>query len=382
MNRAVTLDAGHGGDQPVGSSTPNRAVGPGGLCEKDVTLDLARRVRDRLVERGLAVRVTRALDENLSLADRIAVAYAQRARAFVSLHFNASSDPDEQGCEAWIHDRASRASRVLAERVVASLVAASGNSDRGVKVGPLAVLDPDRHRPETAACLAEVSFLTDREEEARLADPDYRDQLADALADAVDDFPGLVIREDEQFDLWHEVPLVHQTTGMSCWAAAAAMIVGWRDCIDVDPEEVARGSNRWEAYREGLEPHDVDGLATAWGLVVEPSRAYSVGDLRALLERYGPLWMGEASPGLHVVVIAGMHGDGTLQGTFVRVADPWPIGIGERYTITFAELRRNYDAVEALTGMRACVLHAGGAPRGNRAVSWQRTVEARLGERR
>lgn len=380
----ITLDAGHGGDQVVGSSTPNRAVGPGGLREKDVVLDLARRVRDRLSERGYPVQVTRWLDQNLSLADRIAVASAQRAKAFVSLHLNASSDPDEQGCEAWIHDRASQASRALAERVVAALVAASGNPDRGVKVGPLAVLDPDRHHPDTAACLAEVSFLTDRDEEARLADPDYRDVLADAIADAIGEFqqrPALVVRSEEHFDIWHEVPLVHQTTGMSCWAAAAAMIVGWRDCIDVDAEEVARGSDRWEAYREGLEPHDVDGLAKAWGLVVEPSRAYSVADLRALLERYGPLWMGEASPGLHVIVIAGMYGDGTPRGTFVRVADPWPIGVGERYTIPFAELRENYDAVEALTGMCACILHAGGAVRGNRTIQWQRSYEAHLGRR-
>src|SRR5262249_28594577 len=116
-------------------------------------------------------------------------------------------------------------------------------------------------------------------------------------------------------------------------------------------------------------------------LVIEPVREYTVEALRELLEQYGPLWMGEASPGLHVVVIAGLLGDGTPEGTFVRVADPWPIGSGERYTIPFSELRRNFDAVEQLTGVRACVLHVGGAPRGNRHLSWERSVTARLSGR-
>src|SRR5215472_2447680 len=75
--------------------------------------------------------------------------------------------------------------------------------------------------------------------------------------------------EREEFDIWHEVPLVPQLTGMSCWAAAAAMIVGWRDCVDIDPTEVAHGVGRWEAYRDGLEPEDVDALARAFQLHIE-----------------------------------------------------------------------------------------------------------------
>ena len=136
------------------------------------------------------------------------------------------------------------------------------------------------------------------------------------------------------FDIWNEVPLVPQTTGMSCWAAAAAMIIGWRDSVDVDPEEVASGAGRWSAFRDGLHPGDVDALARAWELVAEPDRAWTVDSLAKCLARNGPIWMGEASPGLHSIVIVGMRGDGSPHGTQVRINDPWPVGRGERYTLT------------------------------------------------
>jgi hypothetical protein len=155
---------------------------------------------------------------------------------------------------------------------------------------------------------------------------------------------------------------------MSCWAAAAAMLVGWRDCVDVDPEEVAHGAGRWEAYRDGLEPEDVAVLARAWDLVAEPPRDYGVAELRRLLEENGPLWVGEASPGLHVVVVAGMYGDGTPEGTSVRIADPWPEGRGERYAVVFRTWRRNLDAAAHLAGGGIQVLHCGGRARGRRRI--------------
>jgi N-acetylmuramoyl-L-alanine amidase len=196
-------------------------------------------------------------------------------------------------------------------------------------------------------------------------------------------FPGperFSVSDREAFDIWHEVPLVPQLTGMSCWAAAAAMIVGWRACVDIDPEEVARGAGRWEAYRDGLEPEDVDALARAWDLHVEEPRSYDVGALRALLERHGPLWVGEASGGLHVVVVAGMYGDGTPDGTFVRVIDPWPEGRGERYTVSFRELSRNLEAVSDLAGVHAQILHAGGRDvGGSRSYRYEREVRASYG---
>jgi hypothetical protein len=163
-----------------------------------------------------------------------------------------------------------------------------------------------------------------------------------------------------EFDVWNEVPLVPQLTGMSCWAAAAAMLIGWRDVLSVDAEEVAAGAGRWAEYVDGLHPHQLEGFAEAWGLAVVRDPAWSVLWMRDLLERFGPVWLGEASPGLHSIVITGMRGDGSEHGTRVRVNDPWPVGSGERYTLTWAELTRAFRAAAELGGAHVQMLHSGG----------------------
>lgn len=103
-------------------------------------------------------------------------------------------------------------------------------------------------------------------------------------------------RAGRRFDVWNEVPLVPQTTGMSCWAAAAAMIIGWRDKLSVAPPEVARGAGTWQSYAGGLHPGDVQSLARAWGLTEERRATWTPEALRRILERHGPVWLGEASP--------------------------------------------------------------------------------------
>lgn len=231
----------------------------------------------------------------------------------------------------WLHHRASIASRLLGKRAADAVAVAE------VRSGRIAELDPERDG--RAAVLVEVS-------------PERFGRVADSLARAFAAEPRTA------FDVWHEVPLVQQLTGMSCWAAAAAMVVGWRDCVALEAEDVIANAAHWAAYRDGLEPREVEAFARAWGLVVARPAEISVANLRDLLERHGPLWVGEASPSLHVVVLAGMFGDGTNDGTFVRIADPWPIGRGERYTIPFTEFRTNLLNAAALAGGRPQFLHA------------------------
>jgi hypothetical protein len=315
-------------------------------CERgsELALDVAARVRDRLG--AGAVSLTREDLRPLSILDRVRVAREAGAGAFVAIdRAESAAEPD---LRSWVHVRASIASRLLAHHIVPA---------RPPVEAPLPLLDPDLHAPDCAACLVELPSL---------AGPADREIVADAIARGVSsqDLPIELHRRRERFDLWHEVPLVQQLTGMSCWAACAAMLVGWRDCIEIDAEEVARGSGRWHAYSDGLEPKDVEAFARAWGLVVARPREISVPELRRLVEDHGPLWVGEASPGLHVIVIAGMYGDGTPEGTFVRIADPWPIGRGERYTIRFSELRRNLLAAAAISGGQPQFLHSAPGARG------------------
>jgi hypothetical protein len=184
--------------------------------------------------------------------------------------------------------------------------------------------------------------------------------------------------EAEATDVWNEVPLVPQRTGMSCWAAAAAMIVGWRDASVVEPEQIAQATQRWQAYEDGLEPEDVPALARRWGLEQEPAGRYTLADFRRLLTRHGPLWVGEASPGLHSVVVTGMRGDGTPRGTMLHIADPWPLGRGERYSVTFEDFMKNFEAAAGVDGVDAQILHSGGRGRGaSRSIHVQERTTTR-----
>src|SRR5947209_5879494 len=80
----VVLDAGHGGSRDVGGSLANRGVASNGLLEKDLVLDLARRVAGALGD-GASVVLTRSADENVGLADRASTARRAGADVFVSL---------------------------------------------------------------------------------------------------------------------------------------------------------------------------------------------------------------------------------------------------------------------------------------------------------
>jgi len=380
----VVVDPGHGGGGPnapraSGHSSSGGVRGPRGMREQDLTLALGRLLQGELAARGTRVRLTRSGDENPTLAQRIAAARAAEADVFVSLHFNASPDARARGGEVWVHGDAGAGSWALARAIARSLGrqggALGGAADgASLRVGRMAALDPSWQAPATAACLVEVDYLTNPDQERRFAYGAHRACVAGALAEGIAAFLARRADASERFDLWHEVPLVPQLTGMSCWAAAAAMVVGWRDCVDVRPEEVARGAGAWAEYRDGLEPRNVDALGRTFGLVVETPRSYDLPAIRGMLERFGPLWVGAGPTGLHVVVVAGMYGDGSADGTFVRVLDPWPLARGERYTITFAELAACLQAATDAAGVRASILHCGDVARGRgaRSVETQR----------
>src|SRR5947208_2581434 len=104
-SRTVVIDAGHGGTSAAGASSANNAVGPNGLMEKDLTLDLARRVRTQLGSSADVI-LTRDAGVNLSLSERAAKARRSDAELFVSIHWNGTSRGDVDATESWIARRA------------------------------------------------------------------------------------------------------------------------------------------------------------------------------------------------------------------------------------------------------------------------------------
>src|SRR5215218_2125813 len=109
----IVLDPGHGGSAKVGGSSANNAVGPNGLLEKNLTLDIARRA-SALLAGGARVVLTRAADVKLSLKARAEVARSNGAAVFLSIHLNGFPKPGVDGTETWVAKDGTRRSRDFA----------------------------------------------------------------------------------------------------------------------------------------------------------------------------------------------------------------------------------------------------------------------------
>ncbi len=184
----IVIDPGHGGNRNLGHSNANNATGPNGTKEKDLTLSIGIRTGEILNQLGHEVHLTRNSDVNVGLAARAAEGLLYIANVFVSIHFNASNNNQIQGTETWVHPDASNPSKLLANCVQQRMVLRTGYNDRGIRSNSWTVLNPQTHFSGTAACLTEISFLTNADDERRLQSMTYKRQLAQSLSDAIVDF--------------------------------------------------------------------------------------------------------------------------------------------------------------------------------------------------
>lgn len=201
--RVVVLDPGHGG-------TDEGARSGDGLLEKDVVLDLAKRLRVHLVNAGLEVRMTRTNDRKIDLSDRCRMAATWNADLFVSIHVNKAANTGAKGLETYVLPAPGRpstsahavkpgkgarqpgntydaASMVLGWCLHDALLAKTSGTDRGIKRARFVVL---REAPCPAA-LVECGFLSNSDEAALLGAEAYRADLAAALAHGILDYTGV-----------------------------------------------------------------------------------------------------------------------------------------------------------------------------------------------
>jgi N-acetylmuramoyl-L-alanine amidase len=207
----IVIDPGHGGHD-------TGTIGPNGLEEKDLVLDVGRRLGKLLETRlGAEVVYTRKDDTFIPLETRTAVANQARADLFVSIHANSSHDPDARGVETYYLNFTSspealevaarenavseksiyelqdlvkkialkekiEESREFAGDVEQSLhtglaAKSPGIRDRGVKKAPFIVLIG----ANMPSILAEISFVSNPTDEHRLATSEYRQRIAESL---------------------------------------------------------------------------------------------------------------------------------------------------------------------------------------------------------
>jgi N-acetylmuramoyl-L-alanine amidase len=210
----IVLDAGHGGHDPGARSN--------GINEAELVLDVTLRLRDLLEKQpGFEVTLTRSTDEFIALEERTAIANRRGADLFLSVHANASRNPRARGIETYFLNFASNPeaeavaarensasgktmhslpeivraialnnkideSRDFAEMVQKSMVRrlTARNSlvrDLGVKQAPFVVLIG----AGMPSVLAEISFVTHKQEAVLLKTGAYRQQIAESLFDAI-----------------------------------------------------------------------------------------------------------------------------------------------------------------------------------------------------
>src|SRR3989442_13291954 len=167
----VVVDAGHGGKD-------NGAYRRFGGAEKIATLDVAQRLNRKLRESELKTVMTRSSDVFISLDERVAIENSQKNAIFVSIHFNDSRRRGIHGFETYYH---SGDSFDLANRIQGKLMTIPHSTNRGVHTANFRVLRLAYY----PAVLVECGFLSNRSEGNQARDWEYRELLADRIAEAI-----------------------------------------------------------------------------------------------------------------------------------------------------------------------------------------------------
>ena len=209
--RSIVLDPGHGGSDP---GKENKLVG---LNEKTCTLDVALRLKKILEARGWSVWLTRTDDHELSpikkkdLQLRDDLANRNRADLFLSIHFNsveknpervigtetytmspqfmfsaADAKKDDMTDTAFPGNRLDFANLLFGEQIHRAMIGGLKTPDRGFKRGRLAVL----RFVECPAALVECAYLSNNGEARRVATPEYRQKIAEAIASGIQGYAG------------------------------------------------------------------------------------------------------------------------------------------------------------------------------------------------
>src|SRR3989475_4168491 len=168
---AVVIDAGHGGHDRGG--IPGQRI-----AEKEMTLDVAQRLKSVLTANGYRVVMTRESDVFVPLPTRVAIANSYRNAIFVCIHFNATKRMGAGGIETYFY---SRDSLPLASAVHYYVAGGAPSANRGVRRRGYYVL----RKTNVPAVLVECGFLTNPTEGAYAQTASYRQKLAEEIAAGV-----------------------------------------------------------------------------------------------------------------------------------------------------------------------------------------------------
>ncbi|HEY9773301.1 MAG TPA: N-acetylmuramoyl-L-alanine amidase [Planktothrix sp.] len=169
--KVIVLDAGHGGSDPGAQRAD--------VNEKDLTLAIVNKLKKLLEQQGCSVVMTRSDDTFVSLEDRVKITNQVMPDLFLSVHINAmESANDIAGIETYYQTDQSKA---LADAVHQDLVSGLGAQDRSTRKARFYVIN----HTQVPAILAEVGFISNKDERQKLNTADYQEKIAESLARGV-----------------------------------------------------------------------------------------------------------------------------------------------------------------------------------------------------
>ncbi len=175
-DRIIVLDPGHGGRDP-GSSA-------GGVSEKQIALDISKRVQKKLQNAGATVYLTRTGDTYPELSDRTQFATKMFAESFVSIHTNSFHNTSASGTEVWYNTSSNQngaESKQLAQLVQNKIIQKVKTTDRKIKDGPFYVI----RNNQMPAILIELGFISNPSDREKMTNDYYANLFADAIYEGI-----------------------------------------------------------------------------------------------------------------------------------------------------------------------------------------------------
>jgi N-acetylmuramoyl-L-alanine amidase len=169
--RVIVLDAGHGGKDPG-------AVGSG-ITEKEIVLDVTKRLEAKLKAAGATIIMTRSGDTYPTLGERVELAEDKYADMFVSIHVNAAS-ASASGSETFYDTSQNlngEESKKLASEIQKQMISLVGTKDRGIKDNDFYVL----RNNDMVSVLVELAFISNSSDLVKLKSDKYKDLFAEAI---------------------------------------------------------------------------------------------------------------------------------------------------------------------------------------------------------
>lgn len=187
VKKVVVIDAGHGGSDPG-------KIGVSGALEKDINLEIAKRIKILLEEKGISVFMTRETDEMLceealennrkraDMAKRVELINEISPDMVISIHQNSYTDPEVSGAQVFYYSESEEGAR-MAAMMQKALTEIDNENTRKEKANDNYYL---LKRTKAPTIIVECGFLSNPKEAAKLVEEEYQDMISNAIVKGIE----------------------------------------------------------------------------------------------------------------------------------------------------------------------------------------------------